>query len=139
MIAFLLAAALQAPPPPPPTLVHAYDELLVYFGPGPEDIRAHSAPAIGEAVRQIALYKPRRIMVQSHTDTLGSVEDNMRLSARRAEIVKAALIKAGVPADLIELQPRGESQPAVMRGDETAEPLNNRVVVVLRDVTIPRP
>lgn len=140
MIAFLLAAALQAgPPPPSPPMAHTYDELLIYFGPGPEDIRAQSAPALDEAVRQIALYKPRKIMIQGHTDTLGSADDNLRLSARRAEIVKTALIKAGVSADLIELQPRGEAQPAVARGDEVAEPLNNRVIVVLRDVTIPRP
>lgn len=140
MIALLIVAALQGaptPPPPPPPVLHTYDELLIYFGPGPMDMRDSSRPAIGEAVRQIELYKPARILVTGHTDSLGPADRNMQLSARRAELVRQALIKAGAPADRLEIVARGESQPAVSSGDEVAEPLNNRVIVILKDPIAP--
>ncbi|PVM91304.1 hypothetical protein DDF67_07415 [Caulobacter endophyticus] len=138
MIAYFLAVALQgAPPPPPPPLIHTYDELLIYFGPGPMDMREWSRPAIDEAVKQIRLYEPRKILIIGHTDSLGPADLNMQLSAQRAELVRQALIKAGAPADRIELTARGETQPAVHRADEVAEPLNNRVIVVLRDLAAP--
>jgi len=142
MIAFLIAAALQgvAPPPPspPPSIFrHSHDELLIYHPSGSTAIRPASQEALDEAVRQIRRYKPARIVVQSHTDTAGSSQDNMRLSVQRAEAVRKALVEAGVAAELIELQPMGETAPAVKTADEVPEPINNRTVVILRKITLP--
>jgi OOP family OmpA-OmpF porin len=143
MIAFLLAAALQGaapsppPSPPPPIFRHSHDELLIYHPSGSAAIRPASQEALDEAVRQIRLYKPGSIVVQSHTDTAGSSQANMRLSVRRAEAVRKALVEAGVSAERIELQPLGETAPAVRTADEVAEPINNRTVVILRKITLP--
>lgn len=141
MIAFLIAAALQAapsvPPPPPPLGPHG-DEAIIYHLPGSTEARPVSKDAIDAAVQQIRLYKPARIIVQSHTDTVGSSDSNMVLSTARAEAVRKALIEAGVVADLIQLQPMGETALAVATGDEVAEPVNNRTVVILRQITLPK-
>jgi outer membrane protein OmpA-like peptidoglycan-associated protein len=141
MIAFLIAAALQAapsaPPPPPPLGPHG-DEAIIYHLPGSTEARPVSKDAIDAAVQQIRLYKPAKIIVQSHTDTVGSSDSNMALSTARAEAVRKALIENGVAADLIQLQPMGETALAVATGDEVAEPVNNRTVVILRQITLPK-
>lgn len=139
MIALLLAAALQASPapPPPPPAFHSYDELIIYFGPGPTDIRVQSKPAINEAVRQIALYSPRRILVSSHADALGSTDGELALSAERAKILRDLLVKAGAPPERIVLAPHGGSQPAVAKTGKGPQPLNDRVVVILKEITLP--
>lgn len=133
MIAVLLAAALQGAPPPPPVVEHR-DELVIYFAPGSSDIRELSRPVVGDTVQQIEFYRPRRILVWAHADTPGPAEANMRLSVQRAQIVRDALVAAGAPADRIALEALGESQPAVATDDKVAEPLNDRVVVILKDL-----
>lgn len=92
---------------------------------------------IDEAVRQVERYKPTRIVVMSYTDTFGTAENNLELSAARALAVKGTLVAAGLPADRIELRPRGEADLAVTTTDEVIEPLNNRTVVVLKGITLP--
>ena len=46
-----------------------------------------------------------------HTDRLGSVAYNQRLSERRAATIKAYLVEAGLPASTITTEGRGESDP----------------------------
>lgn len=142
MIAFLIAAALQAapqaPPPPSPPLGPHGDEAIIYHLAGSTEARPVSKDAIDAAVQQIRLYKPARIIVQSHTDTVGSSDSNMALSTARAKAVRKALIENGVASDLIQLQPMGATALAVTTGDEVAEPINNRTVVILRQITLPK-
>lgn len=143
MIAFLIAAALQAapsaPPPPPPSPPYGQhgDEAIIYHLAGSTEIRPVSKDAIDGALQQIRLYKPAKVIVQSHTDTVGSSDSNMALSTARAEMVRKALVENGVAAELIQLQPMGETALAVTTGDEVAEPINNRTVVILRQITLP--
>jgi outer membrane protein OmpA-like peptidoglycan-associated protein len=61
----------------------------------------------------------------------GSEQYNLALSLRRAEAVKAAMIKQGVPASLIVVVGKGESQPLVPTADGVREPQNRRVEIVI--------
>ena len=67
-------------------------------------------------IRQAAgAYKTKgnaRITATGHTDTSGPEAYNMALSLRRANTVKDALVREGVPATAIAVIGRGESQPA---------------------------
>ncbi len=51
------------------------------------------------------------VVVTGHTDRLGSVAYNNRLSQRRAEAVKQYLISKGVAAERIQAVGKGKSQP----------------------------
>jgi OmpA-OmpF porin, OOP family len=53
------------------------------------------------------------IVVSGHTDLLGSDQYNQRLSQRRADAVKAYLVKQGVPSNRINAIGKGETQPLV--------------------------
>ena len=67
-----------------------------------------------------------------HTDRAGSEEYNMALSLRRADAVRDALIKGGIPADAITTAGRGESEPAVPTADGVKEQANRRVEIILQ-------
>ena len=51
------------------------------------------------------------MLVTGHTDRLGSQTYNQKLSEKRANAVKAYLVKKGVKADLIETMGAGKTQP----------------------------
>jgi len=69
--------------------------------------------------------------VEGHTDSSGGAAYNDRLSARRADVVKQALIAAGVAETAIKTEARGESDPAEPRPDGAREPLNRRAEVAI--------
>ena len=50
---------------------------------------------------------------------------------RRAQSVKAELIRDGVPATAIDTQGFGETHPLVPTGPNTREPQNRRVEIIL--------
>ena len=66
-----------------------------------------------------------------HADRSGPVAYNQRLSERRADAVKARLIREGIPAGQIVTIGRGETQPMVPTADGVREPQNRRVEIVL--------
>ena len=51
------------------------------------------------------------ITVVGRADDGGSAEDEQKLSAKRAEVVRDKLIASGVPADKITIEARGKSDP----------------------------
>jgi OOP family OmpA-OmpF porin len=72
-----------------------------------------------------------RIVATGHADRAGPDNYNMSLSDRRAVAVRQALVAAGVPANEIATQARGESQPLVPTPDGEREPQNRRVEIAI--------
>ena len=72
------------------------------------------------------------LVVIGHTDTVGSQSSNDALSLRRAQQVRNLYIQSGFPAARIEAVGRGERELAVPTPDETDEPRNRRVEILLR-------
>jgi outer membrane protein OmpA-like peptidoglycan-associated protein len=72
------------------------------------------------------------VVVIGHTDRVGTVEYNDRLSLQRAERVRAELVRLGVDPARISVEGRGEREPLVPTPDEMPEPQNRRVEVSVR-------
>ncbi len=70
-----------------------------------------------------------RIVVVGHTDTSGSAAYNVRLSERRAKTVADALVGLGVNQTALQVDWKGEADPAVNTGDGVKEPLNRRATI----------
>jgi OOP family OmpA-OmpF porin len=70
--------------------------------------------------------------VTGHADRAGPEDYNVRLSIRRAEAVRDALIGRGVAAGSISIAGRGEGEPAVPTADGVAEQANRRVVIIIQ-------
>jgi len=69
------------------------------------------------------------IRVEGHADSSGSSSYNLRLSQRRAESVKAALIAKGFPKQGIVTFASGESAALLETPDGTPEPERRLVAV----------
>lgn len=74
---------------------------------------------------QIAKGEIKQISINGYTNSIGSDRNNMLLSHNRASSVRAALVKKGVPANLVRFHGFGETKP--MRGTNPAAPQNRRV------------
>jgi len=72
-----------------------------------------------------------RIVVTGHTDTVGSLAYNQRLSERRADAVKAEMVREGLNANDITTVGRNFSEPLVPTGPGVREPQNRRAVIDL--------
>ena len=71
-----------------------------------------------------------KFTVQGHTDSTGTDAINMKLSQKRADAVKAALVKRGVQADRIMTKGYGSSMPVVKGAKTAADHQKNRRVVI---------
>jgi len=72
------------------------------------------------------------ILVTGHTDTVGGLAYNDRLSLARAERLREMLVALGIPADRIQAAGRGKREPLVATDDNVAEPRNRRVEISVR-------
>ena len=70
-------------------------------------------------------------VIQGYTDTSGTTAYNDKLSARRADIVKQALVSGGLAASAITTEAKGEKDLAKATKDGVREPLNRRAVVTI--------
>jgi OmpA-OmpF porin, OOP family len=121
--------AAPPPPAPPPGIQRSF---LVFFDFDRTNITTEADRVIREAASNAKRGSVSRINVTGHADRAGSDRYNMALSMRRADAVKAVLIREGIPADQIAVVARGESQPLVPTADGVREPQNRRVEIVLQ-------
>lgn len=77
---------------------------------------------------------PRTKMIRTtgHSDRSGPVPYNLTLSKRRAETVKAELLRLGVPVGALSVKWKGETQPVTQTADGVREPSNRRVEIILK-------
>ena len=69
--------------------------------------------------------------IEGHCDCLGTDDYNMKLSANRAESIKAILVNLfGIEEDRLYIIPMGESDPEVTPDPEHGRPENRRVVLI---------
>jgi OmpA-OmpF porin, OOP family len=69
-----------------------------------------------------------------HADSVGSGELNQRLSERRADAVKAYLVKKGLDAGMIHIDARGENEPIADNESAEGRRQNRRTEVVFEGV-----
>ncbi|WP_295575681.1 OmpA family protein [Stenotrophomonas maltophilia] len=117
------AAVLEPPrppaPPPPPAPAPLPEQPLrlsadALFGFDSAVLSAegqHAVQGVLAQVREAA--QVQSIRVTGYTDRIGSAAYNQRLSQRRAEAVRSALVQGGVPATAISAEGRGAAEPIV--------------------------
>jgi outer membrane protein OmpA-like peptidoglycan-associated protein len=72
------------------------------------------------------------VEVIGHTDTMGTVPYNQKLSMSRAEMIRDRLVKDGLNPKSISVAGRGQLDLAVKTGDQVSEPKNRRVEITVR-------
>lgn len=117
----------QAAPPPAPPPVRMF---VVFFDFDKYNLTEQAEVIVHQAVAA-AQRQPVRIMITGHTDTVGSRAYNQRLSERRAESVKSAMVRGGLNASDISTIGRNFADPLVPTGPGIREPQNRRAVIDL--------
>lgn len=120
----LFGLARRALPSPPERFLLYFESESVKLTPESQRL----LPTVASAART---RDSRDISVVGHTDRAGSPEYNMELSRRRASAVRALLVKAGLPAETMELTSHGAANPLV-DSRSPHEPKNRRVEVTVR-------
>jgi outer membrane protein OmpA-like peptidoglycan-associated protein len=119
-----------APPPPPPPV--APPSFMVFFDWDRSNLSAQALATIKQAADAFRAKGNARITATGHTDTSGPESYNMALSLRRANAVKDALVREGVPAQAITVIGMGEKGLLVPTADGVREPQNRRVEIVIQ-------
>ena len=73
-----------------------------------------------------------RIVATGHADTSGPADYTIGLSERRADSVRAELVRLGIGDGEIATRALGETDPLVPTPDGVREPQNRRVEIVLQ-------
>lgn len=102
------------------------------FLEGRDEYTPESRQTVETVLRELARRPAAEIAVIGHTDRVGAVEYNDKLSLQRAERVRADFLKRGVAERSISVAGRGEREPLVATADEVAEARNRRVEINIR-------
>jgi OOP family OmpA-OmpF porin len=100
----------------------------VYFDSDKATIQRRSFKVLDQ-VAKIILEHPEleKVWIEGHTDDLGSLEHNRQLSQRRADAVRAYLVKKGVAPERLEARGFGKDRPVARGNTERDRAANRRV------------
>ena len=88
--------------------------------------------AINAICKAMAADRNLKVVVTGHTDSIGSAEGNMKYGLKRAEALKALMVKRGAPAANISTVSKGENEPVVPNDTEEHRYMNRRAVIKLK-------
>ena len=128
--------SLPPPPPPLPPLSSEPGEIIlrgVPFEFNARQIQPEFLVVLNETVRILQEKPDVSVLIEGHTDAVGSGPANLTLSKKRAEAVRNYLVGQGVAAERLHVAGRGESDPLApnTRADGSDDPqgraINRRV------------
>jgi peptidoglycan-associated lipoprotein len=105
---------------------------LLYFKTGGAELNAESLALLPQIIEQVKTRIGVDVSIIGHTDTQGKADANATLALRRAEAIATLLKSQGMQTSAVLVESHGESNLLVPTPDETPEPRNRRVEVVLR-------
>lgn len=88
-------------------------------------------PSLNQLAQTMKQYDKTTIVVAGHTDAVGSVEYNNRLSERRADSVRAYLVGQGVAAHRVQIVGYGKAMPLADNSTEAGRAKNRRVQITI--------
>ncbi|MGE3538715.1 MAG: OmpA family protein [Candidatus Tectimicrobiota bacterium] len=121
----LFAQALAAQPPPSVTYT-------LYFLMNSTDLAPESKVTLEKLFADVTARQAVEVQITGHTDRVGSLTSNDRLSLERAQAVREMLVRGGLQTEFMRAVGRGEREPLVDTPDEQPEPRNRRVEITVR-------
>ena len=120
------APAKPAPKPVTEKVTFAAD---VFFDFDKAVLKPEGKAKLDELVAKLKGINLEVIIAIVHTDSIGSVEYNLKLSVRRAEAVKAYLVSKGIEPNRIYTEGKGKAQPIADNRTAEGRAKNRRVEI----------
>lgn len=106
--------------------------LGVQFRSGKTEVAPRYHEELAAAAAFIQSHPGARIVVEGHTDSVGSAKSNLKLSQQRAESVRRYLVeKFGIEPDRVTARGFGETQPIADNATQEGRLKNRRVVITV--------
>lgn len=105
------------------------------FETGKSQLKGAATANLGKLSSFLNTYPDRTLQVEGHTDNVGSEENNLSLSQRRADSVRTFLLNQGIGANRISAYGKGENYPVSSNESISGRALNRRVEVIINTPT----
>lgn len=116
-------------------LVLTLDEVLFNFNEA--TLQAGNQRQIDRLATFLKQNPDYQILIEGHTDAVGSDSYNQQLSDRRADAVRQALAQRGISPDRIRSVGLGEQFPVMTNATDQGRMVNRRVEVVIAQDQVP--
>lgn len=111
-------------------LVMTLGDLL--FSTGRSGLRAGTVNNLDKLALFLKQHEDRDVLIEGHTDTVGSEEANLFLSQSRADSMMSFLQQQGVASIRLGSSGKGESSPVASNDSASGWQMNRRVEVIIR-------
>jgi outer membrane protein OmpA-like peptidoglycan-associated protein len=99
----------------------------LYFDSGKTNINVSSKNVLSKVVSVLKTYPKINLIVETHTDSSGDDEINMKMTTERVNSIKTYLIESGIEQSRLKVKAFGESQPRFQNNSEENRKKNRRV------------
>lgn len=103
----------------------------VLFETGKSDLKGAATSNLNKLINFLKQHTDRSLVIEGHTDSVGSDSFNQVLSQNRADSVKNFLLTQGIAADRITAYGKGESSPVANNDSSSGRQMNRRVEVII--------
>lgn len=102
--------------------------------------KATITPGAQETIDRLAVFlqqnPEQRVRIEGYADSTGTEKHNAKLSQRRADAVKQALVSRGIEPSRIETVAGGETLPVASNGTPQGRQMNRRATVVVANFSV---
>jgi OmpA-OmpF porin, OOP family len=103
----------------------------IYFDTGSDRIRPESTPTLKEIAGMLQEHPELALLIEGHTDNVGSAQANLALSDKRAAAVRQALVdRFGIAGTRLSTKGLGASKPSAPNTTPEGRQANRRVELV---------
>jgi outer membrane protein OmpA-like peptidoglycan-associated protein len=103
----------------------------VLFETGRADLKSSATADLTKLAGLLAQHSDRSLVIEGHTDNVGTESSNHTLSQNRADSVKAFLLNQGVASNRITAFGKGESAPVASNDSASGRQMNRRVEIII--------
>lgn len=103
----------------------------VLFATAKADLSSDALRSVDKLADFLQKYPNRNVLIEGHTDSVGSDEYNLGLSQRRADSVKETLTSKGIGEERIATKGYGKKYPVASNETAAGKQQNRRVEVII--------